>query len=183
MRILVLALVSFFTLAAVAQEMPLPPGHASEAQVRQLFKVMHVEAMQHQVMQGVVQQLPKLANDTLAAQIPNATAKDAEFTSTVVQDELKKFADPKITQQMLDAMVPVYMRNISSADIQNMIAFYGSPTGQRVLEAMPIMSQQAMAKMMPVLQAQMKQLIDDQTARIEAYAAQQKKSAPVKSKS
>ncbi len=156
MRLSLLACVSLLALAAAAQnpppQMPLPPNHATEAQVRRLFSIMHVAQMQHQVMEGMVQQLPKLTTDALASRLPDMTEKDAEFVSSVVKDELKQFADPKIVALSLDAMVPVYEQNISAADMDKIIAFYSSPAGQRVLTAMPIMAQEANARMMPVLQ-------------------------------
>jgi len=53
--------------------------------------------------------------------------------------------------EMLQAMVPTYQKHFTKGDIDALVAFYGSPIGQKVLREMPAITAEAMESMMPVL--------------------------------
>lgn len=187
MRTFVLVLVTFFAVAAIAQEQVTEPiaNHASEAEVRQLFSVMHLERTQRQMMQSMVPAMQKLMSESFSNMCPNMTDKDREFLDSVMKDAMGAVSGDKYLNQVLEAAVPVYRDNLSSDEVQAMIGFYGTPTGQRILEVIPTVTQQMMARMTPVLQEMMKTFAQDETAKIQAYVAQKKKeeATPTKAKS
>ena len=53
--------------------------------------------------------------------------------------------------QMIQAMVPVYQKHFTKGDIDNMVAFYSSPTGEKILREMPAIMADAMQEMMPIM--------------------------------
>jgi hypothetical protein len=48
-------------------------------------------------------------------------------------------------EQLVDLIVPVYLKNLQEADIDAAIAFYSSPSGKRMVAALPAINQQSMA--------------------------------------
>lgn len=53
--------------------------------------------------------------------------------------------------EMLEAMVPAYQRHFIKGDIDNLVAFYSSPTGAKLLRETPAMMAEAMQDMMPIV--------------------------------
>jgi hypothetical protein len=56
-------------------------------------------------------------------------------------DEFIKEVDP---QAMVNLVIPVYERNFSDEDIVQLIAFYKTPLGKKVVEKMPAIMQESM---------------------------------------
>lgn len=56
-------------------------------------------------------------------------------------DEFKKSAD---LNELMAEMVPIYDKNFSHAEIKDMLAFYATPTGKKVIKMMPVVTQEAM---------------------------------------
>ena len=53
--------------------------------------------------------------------------------------------------EMMDAMIPAYQKHLTRGDIDNIVAFYSTPTGAKVLREMPAMLAEAMQEMMPIM--------------------------------
>lgn len=47
-------------------------------------------------------------------------------------------------EELLDLLLPVYQKNLSLEDIDNMTAFYQTPTGKRFAEKTPAITQESM---------------------------------------
>jgi hypothetical protein len=72
--------------------------------------------------------------------------------------------------EMLQAMVPVYQKHLSKGDIEAIVAFYSTPTGQKLLREMPAMMGEAIQAMTPLLRKQM----DAMTEHVQQEIAQMK---------
>ena len=48
---------------------------------------------------------------------------------------------------MLDDMIPVYQKHLTKSDVDEMIKFYSTPTGQKFLREMPAMTAEGMEAM------------------------------------
>lgn len=53
---------------------------------------------------------------------------------------------------LLQTMVPIYQKHFTKGDIDALVAFYGGPTGQKILREMPAITAELMQSMMPILQ-------------------------------
>lgn len=53
--------------------------------------------------------------------------------------------------EMTQAMVPAYQKHLTKGDIDNLVAFYSTPTGAKLLREMPSMLAEAMQSMMPIM--------------------------------
>ena len=63
--------------------------------------------------------------------------------------------------EVLQAMVPVYQKHFTKGDINHLVAFYSSATGQKVLRELPAISAEAMQSMMPILRQKMDVMTKD----------------------
>jgi len=50
--------------------------------------------------------------------------------------------------------VPVYQKHFTNGDINNLIAFYSTPTGQKFLHEMPAVTAETMRAIYPRIQAE-----------------------------
>jgi hypothetical protein len=77
--------------------------------------------------------------------------------------------------EITQAMIPVYQKHFTKGDIDHLIEFYSSPTGQKVLEEMPAITGESMTAMMPIMTKYMedsKQRVRQQVKEMEKSAAQ-----------
>src|SRR5258708_39633624 len=69
--------------------------------------------------------------------------------------------------EMMQAMVPSYQKHLTKGDVDSLVAFYSSPTGQKVLRELPAIMGEAMEAMMPIMRRQM----DTMNQRVQQEAA------------
>jgi uncharacterized protein len=73
------------------------------------------------------------------------------MSQALPQDQLEKFMETfsdKFTagappSGVTEAIIPIYARHFSMEDVQNLIQFYESPLGQRVVKNLPIVAQES----------------------------------------
>ena len=109
--------------AAFAADPPKPPS--KEAQVRQLLDLMGMKGlfvqMQTQLFEGFAEASPEIPK---------------EFW-----DRLK---EKESVDELYELMIPIYEKYYSSEDLDAMIVFYKSPTGQKVIATLPQVMSEAM---------------------------------------
>ncbi len=58
---------------------------------------------------------------------------------------IPKFRELAAQHSFIDTYAPVYVKHLTDEDLDVLITFYESPTGQRFVQAQPVMMQEAMA--------------------------------------
>ena len=53
--------------------------------------------------------------------------------------------------EMLEATVPVYQKHFTKGDVDALVGFYSTPTGQKILRELPEITAEAMQNMMPIM--------------------------------
>ena len=53
--------------------------------------------------------------------------------------------------EMMEAMVPAYQKHFTKGDIDNLVAFYSSPTGAKLLRELPSIMAESMQEMTPII--------------------------------
>ena len=155
-----------FALAGVAQQSAadLP---ATKEDVERYLEVVHSRDMTKQILEVMAKNVREMTHDQLSkdrASLP----PDAEERMNKKTDDLLKNLP---IEEMLQAMIPVYQKHWTKGDVDNMIAFYATPTGQKLLKDMPQTMAEAMQAMRPVMQKQMESM----RLRVEQEVAQLKK--------
>lgn len=169
-RILLLAVVGFCTpllgfaqqAAPTASDVP-----ATKEDIQKYLDVMHSREMMAKMVDAMSAPMHKMLHEQFLKDKDRLPPDFEERTSKLFDDQMKSFP----WDEMLDSMVPVYQKHFTKGDVNALIAFYSTPTGQKLLRDMPAIMQEAMQNMMPLLQKQ----IDAMDARMHQEVAQMMK--------
>lgn len=127
---------------------------ATPEQLAKLFDLMRIK--------GQVQQMRQIVPQMFQQQI-QAAMKQAENNvpaGTKVTDEQRQRMQEVMTRyigkamdlypsdEMLTDMTTIYQRHLSKEDVDGLIAFYGSPAGQHLLDAQPLIAKEFMPMVM-----------------------------------
>lgn len=140
-----------------------PP--AAPEDIRKLFDVMQIRSQMKLVMQQVYQQMRAMERDQMKNRKPDATDEDMAKLDAISEEVLGGLS----VDGMLDDMIPVYQKHLTKSDVNAMIGFYSTPTGQKILREMPAMTSEGMQAMQPRL----RKMIDDANAQVEKKLREQ----------
>jgi hypothetical protein len=79
--------------------------------------------------------------------------------------------------EMMQAMSPVYEKHFTKGDIDSLIAFYSSPTGEKMLREMPSIMTEAMQSMTPIMTKYMETVQQRLQKETDVMIAQSKKAS------
>jgi hypothetical protein len=110
--------------------------------------------------------------------LPDATpAEKAKFESIVANALGDIFANYPIEDVLRD-MIPMYQSHFSESDLNQIVAFYSSPVGQKVLKEMPAMSAELVrisdTRLQPQIDEAMKNVSEGIKAMVDAEASKTK---------
>jgi uncharacterized protein len=129
---------------------------ADKEDIQKLFHTLHLAEMMQNLMTTSMQQQKQLTHDTLKKKMPSMTEDEFKRMDVFI-DEFAKTID---LNGMLGDMIPVYQRHLSKHDVSAMLAFYNTPTGQKLLREQPAMMSEGMQAMQPRMQKVMSDLMD-----------------------
>ena len=138
---------------------------ASTDDIKKMFDVMHIRDQMKMIMEQVSQQMRSMGHDQLRKSQPNVTDADISRLDAISDEVMKGMS----VEGLLDDMIPVYQKHLSKSDVEAMIGFYSTPTGQKILREMPGMTRDGMQAMQPRL----RQMMDDANAKIEKMVKEQ----------
>jgi hypothetical protein len=138
---------------------------ASVDDIKKMFDVMHIRDQMKLVMEQVSQQMRSMSHDQIRKSQPNVTDNDLAKLDAISDEVMKGMS----VEGLLDDMTPVYQKHLSKSDVEAMIGFYSTPTGQKILREMPSMTRDGMQAMQPRL----RQMMDDANAKIEKMIKEQ----------
>jgi hypothetical protein len=162
------ALCLAFSAAAFAQTGESDP--ASADQVELLLRTMHSHDMIQRTMEAMLKPMDQMFHDQFR--------KDGKKVPADFEPRFTKMMNDMLTnmpwEQMTQATVPVYQKHFTNGDINSLIAFYTSPTGQKFLHEMPEVTGEGMQAMMPI----MLKYMSDAKARMQQQIKDMEQSAP-----
>jgi len=174
-----LAVVFFLTWACSAQTST-DDTPATRADVERYLQVVNSHDMMKKLMSSMTQGMHQMWHDQYLKHKDELPA-DYEAKMTASMDDM---LGNMPMDEMMQAMVPAYEKHLTKDDIDNLVAFYSSPTGAKLLREMPAMMAEAMQDMMPILTKYMETVQDRLKKQTDDMIAQSKKQtntpAPVK---
>jgi hypothetical protein len=165
-----LTMCAVFAATAMAQDASSAP--ATKEDVERYLSVTHSHEMMNQMMAAMAKPMRQMVHEQYLKDKDKLPADFEERTNKSMDDMFKNFPWDEIMQ----AMVPVYQKHLTKGDVDALVAFYSSPTGEKMLREMPAIMGEAMQSMMPIMQkymATVKDHIDQETA--EALKESEKK--------
>jgi hypothetical protein len=160
---------------AAAQAKAKPEALAADApthdQIIKLMDLLQIRRNMALMMDGMKQAMKQGAEEAFRERVPNPTPKQLEALNGMVDDMM---ADVPLNE-MVEAMVPIYRRHLSRTDVDEVIRFYSSTVGQKLLREQPQMIQEGMQAGMEIQQKRMDQMLARIRERTEKMAEEEEK--------
>jgi len=137
----------------------LAQGNSADAPATKEDIQRYLDAMHsHEMMQNMITAMSKPMHQMIHDQIDkNKDKLPADFEARMdkmMDDWLKDMP----FDQMMQAEIPVYQKHFTKGDIDSLVVFYNSPTGQKMLKEMPQVLAESMQSMMPIMQDYMEKI-------------------------
>jgi hypothetical protein len=143
---------------------------ATQEDIQQLFDVMNSRKMLDAIMASVRQQSPALSEGALKKYCPNATPEQLAKMNEFANKQVDKMLSNMPIDEMMKAMIPTYRRHFTHADVQELLAFYSSRVGKKLIAEIPAITSEAGAAMRPTMQKWMDASMAATQADLERYA-------------
>jgi hypothetical protein len=139
-----------FTSHALAQDAA-ATAPASKEDVERYLQTMHSHDMMQNMIVAMAKPMHQMLHDQFLKQKDKLPA-DFETRMNKMMDDMMKDMP---FDEMMQAMVPSYQKHLTKGDVDSLVAFYSSPTGQKVVRELPAIMGEAMEAMMPIMRRQM----------------------------
>jgi hypothetical protein len=159
-----------FAATMMAQDASSAP--ATKEDVERYLSVTRSHEMMNQIFAAISKPMQQRVHEEYLKDKDKLPADYEERTNKAMDDMFKNMPWDEIIQ----AMVPVYQKHFTKGDIDALVAFYSSPTGQKMLREMPAITGESMEVAMPIMQkyaATVNERVDQETAA--ALKASEKK--------
>jgi hypothetical protein len=137
---------------------------ASKEDIQRYLDALH----SHEMMQNMMAAMAKPMHQSISEQF----AKDKDKLPADFEAHMNKLIDDLLKDmpfdEMMQAAVPVYQKHFTKGDVDSLVAFYTSPTGQKMLHELPAIMAESMQAMIPV----MRQHMDKVNQRVQQEVAE-----------
>jgi len=146
-------LVAALTTAALAQQ-PDPPSTRDD--IQRLFTTMRVQEQMRTTMETMIAQQREMIGQMLRKRNRRVSGEDIDEVAGSALEFLKDFP----LDDLVENMIPVYQKHLTKTDVDAMVAFYSSPTGQKLLREQSGMAAESMQAVSVRVQAALQQAMD-----------------------
>ena len=111
-----------------------------KADVMKFLDLMHTRAQMEQVLSGMAKQMKLGAEQGFKQKVPDATPEQLAKVDKMFDTMFSSLP----MDEMVDALVPIYQKHLTKADLAAITAFYSSPAGQKILKELPAIMSESM---------------------------------------
>ncbi|HEV2960485.1 MAG TPA: DUF2059 domain-containing protein [Candidatus Angelobacter sp.] len=140
----------------------LPQDAATQAEINTLIELTQTRKTMAVALESTKQIMKQAAEENFRKRVPNPTAKQLEALNGIYDD----IADMPL-DEMVNAVISIYQHHFSKTDVEEMIRFYSSPLGQKLLREMPQILQESMQAGAEIQRKRMDELNTKIEARIQ----------------
>jgi len=142
-----------FTCSGLAQDNA-AGAPATKEDVERYFQVVH----SHDMIQNMIAAMSKPMHQSMHEQY----LKDKDKLPPDFESRMNKMMDDMFKDmpfdEMMAAMIPTYQKHFTKGDIDALVTFYSSQTGQKLLQEMPAIMGESMQTMMPIMRRHMDEI-------------------------
>jgi uncharacterized protein len=120
---------------------------ATKEDVERYLEAIHSHDMMQKMMDAMAKPMHQMVHDRYLKD-KDKLPPDFETRMNKRMDEMMKDMP---FDEMMQAMVPAYQKHFTKGDMDSLVVFYTSPTGQKLLREMPAIAAEAMTAMMPIM--------------------------------
>jgi uncharacterized protein len=145
----------------------------SDESVRHLLDLEHKHLVLDEAMSNLDEFMQKGMEQALQAEGPTLNAKQQQIVDQYRTDTVSAIKDELAWSKVEPEMVSAYGKTFSQKEVDDLVAFYSSPSGQSVANKLPLVSRQMTTdlqqRMLPLIQ-KIKQAQRDMMTRLKAAA-------------
>jgi uncharacterized protein len=124
---------------------------ASKEDVERYLQAVHSQDMMRKMMDAMTKSMQQMNHDRYLKDKDKLPADFEARTNKMMDDMMKDMP----FDEMMQAMVPTYQKHFTKGDMDGLVTFYTSPTGQKLLREMPAITAEAMTAIMPIMRQHM----------------------------
>jgi uncharacterized protein len=144
---------------------------ASKADVERYFQVINSHDMMKKLMGSMTQSMHPMMHEQYLKH-KDELPPDYESKMTAMMNEM--LANMPM-DEMMQAMIPAYQKHFTKGDIDNPVAFYSTPTGEKLLRDLPGIMADSMQDVMPIMTKYMDTVKQTLLKKTDAMIAESKK--------
>jgi uncharacterized protein len=173
MKAILCAAICVMLAAAVglAGQDAVPADRPSREEVLRFLDLMQVRSRLTQITDGVKKTMKSGAQASFRRQLPDPTAEQMAKVDGLADAAFREFP----TDDLIEAMVPIYQRHLTKSDLDAIVAFYDSPAGKKLLQEQPAMMSEGMQADQDIMLQKMGELSKRLDAQVVQLANQEKK--------
>ena len=111
-----------------------------KADVTKFLDLMHAREQMQQALSGMATQMKSGAEQGFKQKVPDATPEQLAKVDKMLDTMFSSLP----MDEMIDAIVPIYQKHLTKADLAAITAFYSSPAGQKILKELPAIMSESM---------------------------------------
>jgi len=120
---------------------------ASKENVERFLEATHTREMMQSMIATMADQMHAMVREQIE-KTPNLPHGFEAQQNERMDDFARNFP----VDGMIQAMVPVYQKHFTEREINDLVAFYSSPTGQKMVKEMPAITSEAMQSSQEIIQ-------------------------------
>lgn len=167
--VLICSVFSLLVVTGWAQQTS-PDSPATQADIERLYDALHIRERTQFLIDDSRKHSKEFLTEFLLKQVPGATQKREQIQG-MINEMLDGIFKDYSADSILKDMVPIYQRHLSASDVEALVSFYSTPTGQRLLHELPAVlsetSQIVHSRLEPSLQEAATKLTDRLTKMVE----------------
>ena len=136
---------------------------ATKEDVQRYLQIMHSREMMTKMADAMSKPMHQMVHEQYL--------KDKDKLPPDFEARVNKMTDDMFKtmpwDDMMDAMVPVYQKHFTKGDVDALVSFYSTPTGQKLIKELPEITAEAMQEIMPLL----RKSIDSMNERLQQEIA------------
>jgi uncharacterized protein len=147
-------------------------------QILKLIDLLRVRNQMKDVMTQLREQVHTGALENLRGRTMKPTPQQMAAVNQSVDEQLDEMERKYTLDRMIEDIIPVYQRHLTRGDLESMITFYSSSSGQKILDELPAMMQETMqvasSHMQPIVEA----ALDNVDKKIQELTAKEASNDP-----
>jgi hypothetical protein len=145
---------------------------ASKEDVQRYLEIMHSREMMTKTIDAMAKPMHQMMHERYERDKDKLPADFEMRMNKLMEDTIKRFP----WDEIFDSLVPVYQKHFTKGDVDHLVAFYSTPTGQKVLRELPAITAESMQLMLPIMQ----QKIEAMTLEMQQQVAEMIKESEAK---
>ncbi len=175
-RLLIVVCVVFFLSWSGFAQTSAADSPATKADVERYFQVTQSHDMMKKMVGTMTQSMHQMLHEQY---LKHKDSLPADYESKMTADMDSMFENMPM-DEMMQAMVPAFQKHLTKGDIDNLVAFYSTPTGAKLLREMPSIMAESMQDMMPIMTKYVDSVQQTLLKKTDVMIAQSKKSSGAK---